>query len=235
MTVTSKDGPSPIEDYALIGDCRSAALVGRNGSIDWLCWPHFDSDACFAALLGSPDNGRWLIAPTAGEDAKVTRSYRGDTLILETVFETDEGVVALVDFMPVDPERFAIVRRVEGRRGRMPLRMELMLRFEYGSVTPWVTRLEGEAGVQAVGGPNRVMLRTAVPLHGEAKSTSADFTLRAGARPPSSCCPGSARTSRPSPPSTPPTPWRGRRPSGRSGPDAAPMPEAGARPCCGRS
>ncbi len=179
MTVTSKDGPSPIEHYALIGDCRSAALVGRNGSIDWLCWPHFDSDACFAALLGSPDNGRWLIAPVA-EDAKVTRSYRGDSLILETVFETDEGVVALIDFMPVDPERFAIVRRVEGRRGRMPLCMELMLRFEYGSVTPWVTRLEGEAGVQAVGGPNRVMLRTAVPLHGEAKSTSADFTLRAG-------------------------------------------------------
>ena len=174
------DGLGAIEDYALIGDCRSAALVGRNGSIDWLCWPHFDSDACFAALLGSRDHGRWLITPADDDDVKVSRSYRDDTLILETVFETEQSAVVLVDFMPVDPERYAIVRRVEGRRGRMALRLEMLLRFEYGSVTPWVTRLEGEPGLQAVGGPNRVMLRSKVPLHGEGKSSVAEFTVEAG-------------------------------------------------------
>lgn len=169
-------GPLPIEDYALIGDCRSAALIGRNGSIDWLCWPYFDSDACFAALLGSPNHGRWLISPVAAE-VDVSRSYRGDTMILETVFETTEGSVAIVDFMPIGLDTCSIVRRVEGRRGRVAMNMELTLRFEYGSVTPWVTRLQGEAGIEAIGGPNRVVLRSGVPVRGEDQATVARFTV----------------------------------------------------------
>ncbi len=173
------DGPLPIEDYALIGDCKTAVLVGRNGSIDWLCWPYFDSDACFAALLGSPDNGRWLLTP-ADTTACVTRRYRDDTMILETLFETDEGSVALIDFMPFKAETFAIVRRVEGRRGQMPMRMHMMLRFEYGLTTPWVTRLEDDGGIEAVAGPNRVLLRTGIALRGEDGATVADFTIGEG-------------------------------------------------------
>lgn len=169
-------GPLPIEDYALIGDCRSAALIGRNGSIDWLCWPYFDSDACFAALLGSPNHGRWLISPVAAE-VDVSRSYRSDTMILETVFETTEGSVAIVDFMPIGLDTCSIVRRVEGRRGRVAMNMELTLRFEYGSVTPWVTQLQSEAGIEAIGGPNRVVLRSGVPVRGEDQATVARFTV----------------------------------------------------------
>ena len=137
--------PLLIEDYALIGDCQTAAPVGRNGSIDWLCWPYFDSDACFAALLGSPENGRWLVAP-ASEVTRVTHSYRDNTMILETLFETEHGSVAALDFMPSDADTFAVVHRVEGRSGRLPMRMHLTLRFEYGSVTPWVTRQENGGG-----------------------------------------------------------------------------------------
>ena len=118
-----------IEDYALIGDCQTAALVGRNGSIDWLCWPRFDSPACFAALLGGPENGHWSIAPASRSPA-VRRSYRGDTLILETEFETDEGAATLIDFMPVRNGRSSLVRIVAGRRGRMTMEMKLVLRFE---------------------------------------------------------------------------------------------------------
>src|SRR5262249_34151859 len=134
---------TPIEDYALIGDCRSAALVARNGSIDWLCWPRFDSEACFAALLGSRDHGRWLVAPR--DKARITRQYRPNTLILETCFETADGAAVLVDFMPFHGERSEIVRLVHGTRGRVRMHTELILRFGYGAVVPWVTRLESGA------------------------------------------------------------------------------------------
>lgn len=173
--------PLPIEDYALIGDCRTAALVGRNGSIDWLCWPHFDSDACFAALLGDGINGRWGLAP-ANLSARSTRSYRGDTLILETVFETEDGAAAIVDYMPVEQGRHAIVRRVEGRRGRVPFELLLKLKFEYGSVRPWVYPLDEGPGLQAVAGQNRVVLRgpEGVRLEHEAGVVRAAFTVEAG-------------------------------------------------------
>src|SRR5882672_9531850 len=126
-----------IEDYALIGDCKTAALVGRDGSIDWLCWPRFDSAACFAALLGAPENGRWRIAPQ-GEILSAKRKYRDRTLILETEFETAEGAVSLVDFMPVRDGYCNLVRLVRGVRGSVPMQMQLVLRFDYGASVPWV-------------------------------------------------------------------------------------------------
>src|SRR5438067_857551 len=132
-----------IADYALIGDCHSAALVGRDGSIDWLCWPSFDSGACFAALVGTKENGRFLIAPKAAKTA-VRRKYRGDTLVLETEFETDEGTVAIIDCMPPRTEAPDLVRVVEGRRGRVTLQLELIIRFDYGSIVPWVRNIGGE-------------------------------------------------------------------------------------------
>src|SRR6516162_10101063 len=128
-----------IEDYALIGDCHTAALVGRNGSIDWLCLPRFDSGACFASLLGNPEHGRWLISP-AGEVRAVRRSYRDDTLVLETEFETADGIVALIDFMPARERDPNVVRIVEGRRGSVRMQLELVIRFDYGSIVPWVRR-----------------------------------------------------------------------------------------------
>src|SRR6185369_5335786 len=131
--------PSPIEDYALIGDCETAALVARDGSIDWLCWPRFDSDACFAALLGDPGHGRWRIAPT-DPDARVTRRYLPDTLILETTFETSTGVVRLVDFMPPRGQASDVVRLAMCKSGHVDMCMELVLRFGYGVTVPWVTR-----------------------------------------------------------------------------------------------
>ena len=175
----------PIEDYALIGDCRSAALVSRAGSIDWLCWPRFDSGACFAALLGRPEHGHWRIAPTGGQ-AKSTRRYRPGTLILETVFETADGSVALIDFMamrgdaPADPP--SIVRIVEGRSGAVAMHMDMALRFDYGMAVPWVTRLADGSGVQAVAGPDMAVLRTPVAFRGQALTTVADFTVAAGER-----------------------------------------------------
>jgi GH15 family glucan-1,4-alpha-glucosidase len=168
-----------IEDYALIGNCRSAALVSRFGSIDWLCWPRFDSPACFAALLGAPDNGRWRITPTAA-DPRITRRYRHDTMILETEFTTATGRVALIDFMPVQDQ--AVVRIVEGRDGQVPLHMDLTLRFEYGSAIPWVTRLHHGHGVRAIAGPDQVVLHSDVPLHGRKLTTVAEFTVAAGQR-----------------------------------------------------
>jgi GH15 family glucan-1,4-alpha-glucosidase len=128
-----------IEDYALIGDCETAALVSRGGSIDWLCFPRFDSHACFAALLGTPDHGRWLLAPAAPV-ISARRWYRGDTAILETEFTTADGVVSLIDFMPVRSGLPDLVRLVVGRRGRVAMRMDLAVRFDYGSVVPWVAR-----------------------------------------------------------------------------------------------
>ena len=130
-----------IEDFALIGDCETAALMGRDGSIDWLCWPRFDSDACFAAILGTPEHGRWQIAPEHC-GGPVTRRYRGDTLILETRFETPDGVVTLIDLMPPRGRYSDIVRIVRGESGAVRLRMELALRFGYGRTIPWVTRLQ---------------------------------------------------------------------------------------------
>src|SRR5690349_10999388 len=130
-----------IEDYALIGDCESAALVSRDGSIDWLCWPRFDSGACFAALLGKPEHGRWQIAPLDG-NARASRQYRGDTMILETEFETADGRVRVTDFMPVIGGHSDVVRVVEGLRGRVAMKTEIILRFHYGAIVPWVSRLD---------------------------------------------------------------------------------------------
>src|ERR1700704_2930956 len=144
--------PSRIEDYALIGDCEAAGLVARDGSIDWLCWPRFDSDACFAGLLGTREPGRWLIAPQDGE-ARITRRYLPNTLILETRFECREGVVTLVDFMPMAGTRSNLVRWVIGERGRVDVRMELILRFGYGAVVPWMEKLADET-LRAVAGPD---------------------------------------------------------------------------------
>ena len=150
-----------IEDYALIGDCESAALVGRDGSIDWLCWPRFDSDACFAALLGTPEHGRFRIAPH--EDAqRVTRRYRKDTLILETRFETESGIVTLIDFMPIRGKNPDCVRIVIGEKGRVPMEAELVLRFGYGAIVPWVRKL-GDGTLRAIAGPDMAVLRT--PVH----------------------------------------------------------------------
>jgi GH15 family glucan-1,4-alpha-glucosidase len=168
-----------IEDYALIGDCHSAALVGRDGSIDWLCWPRFDSAACFAALLGTAENGRWLIAPSS-RVLSSRRAYRPDTLVLETEFETEEGKVCVIDFMPIRSEQCDLVRLVVGRRGSVPMTMELVLRFDYGSTVPWVTRLHEVPGIRAIAGPELVALRTLVPVRGEGMKTVARFTVGEG-------------------------------------------------------
>ena len=176
--------PLPIEDYGLIGDCTSCALVGRNGSIDWLCWPRFDSPACLAALLGDAGNGRWLIAPNDAAAAS-TRSYHDGGLVLETVFRTAQGSVALIDFMPINNAAPSIVRIVEGRGGKVDMQSELLLRFDYGNSVPWVTRLpedEPEGGVVAVAGPYLVCLRTSVPLKGERMATVGSFTVSEGER-----------------------------------------------------
>lgn len=175
-----------IEDYALIGDLQTAALVGRNGSIDWLCVPRFDSAACFAALLGDGDNGRWRIAPD-GMDSDVLatrRAYQDHTLILETIFETPDGSVAIIDFMPPREDGVShIVRIVEGREGRVAMKGTLSLRFNYGSTTPWVRRIADEDnGVQAIAGPDRVTLRAAVDLKGEDLQTVSRFDVAAGER-----------------------------------------------------
>src|SRR5579872_2618557 len=161
-----------IEDYALIGDCETAALVGRDGSIDWLCLPRFDSGACFAALLGKPDNGRWLLAP-ASEVRNVRRHYRDGTFVLETTFETATGVVTLIDCMAVRTEAPVVVRCVRGDHGQVPMRMELIIRFDYGWVVPWVRRVK--EGLKAIAGPDTLLLRTDVETRGEDKTTVAEF------------------------------------------------------------
>jgi GH15 family glucan-1,4-alpha-glucosidase len=168
-----------IEDYALIGDCETGALVDRNGSIDWLCWPDFSSDACFAALLGNEENGYWRVTPANGK-WKTTRRYRPHTLILETTFEHADGSFRLIDFMPVRQRNSHIVRIVEGIRGKVSLSMEMALRFDYGRTVPWVTHIKD--GVRAIAGPNLAVLRASVPMHGENLKTVADFTVRRGDR-----------------------------------------------------
>jgi GH15 family glucan-1,4-alpha-glucosidase len=173
------DGPLPIEDYALIGDCRTAALVGRNGSIDWLCWPRFDSGACFAALLGTSEHGRWQICP-ADPSPRITRSYRDSTMVLETIFETKDGCVALIDFMPVGQGSSSVIRVVQGRSGQVAMKSETKLRFDYGRSVPWVTKLDDNCGIDAVAGPNRVALRTSIELRGEDFATKAEFSVATG-------------------------------------------------------
>ncbi|MES2293389.1 MAG: glycoside hydrolase family 15 protein [Pseudomonadota bacterium] len=179
-----------IEDYALIGDCHTAALVGRNGSIDWLCMPRFDSAACFAALLGEPKHGRWLIAPNRKikpyknrATPHVTRRYRGDSLILETEFRTSTGTVKVIDFMPARGPDRSIVRIVEGVSGHVAMETELVIRFDYGVTIPWVNRIDSKT-ITAIAGPNLLCVRTPVELRGENMHSAARFTVKKGERVP---------------------------------------------------
>ncbi|MGE5163287.1 MAG: glycoside hydrolase family 15 protein [Sphingobacteriales bacterium] len=167
---------SRIEDYAMIGDLRTAALIGRDGSVDWLCWPRFDSDACFAALLGKPEHGRWQIVPKS-DTALVKRRYRPNTLILETRFETNDGDATLIDFMP--PHSSQLVRIVKGEKGKVTFCNELILRFSYGAIVPWVTRID-DVTIRGIAGPDMVVLRSPVRLRGENFKTVGEFTVAAG-------------------------------------------------------
>jgi carbohydrate kinase (thermoresistant glucokinase family) len=178
-TSIRSDLPLAIEDYALIGDCTTAALVGRNGSIDWLCWPRFDSNALFAALLGTSEHGRWRIFP-AGETRRVGRAYRDGTMILETVFDTAEGRVVLIDFMPIGSAGSSVIRVVKGIRGKVAMQLHLALRFDYGATVPWVTQLDGGSGLSAIAGPNQVVLRSPVRLQGRNFATVAEFVVAEG-------------------------------------------------------
>ena len=167
-----------IEDYAMIGDCETAALVGRDGSIDWLCWPRFDSAACFAALLGTSDNGRWLLAPTS-QPLEVTRRYRPGTLILETEFRTETGTAVVIDFMPPADGLADLVRIVCGLSGQVTFQTELVVRFDYGSTVPWVTRIE-DGTIEAIAGPEQIVLRTSAEVYGEDLKTVGEFVVDAG-------------------------------------------------------
>jgi GH15 family glucan-1,4-alpha-glucosidase len=167
-----------IEDYGLIGDCQTAALVSKDGSIDWLCWPRFDSGACFAALLGDTSNGRWRIAPAVGE-VRITRRYRPNTLILETSFVTVDGEVMLVDFLALRARDPHLVRLVVGKRGTVSMSTELIIRFDYGSSVPWVRKTD-EGDTLAISGPDMLVLRTPVELRGERLTTVGQFTVSAG-------------------------------------------------------
>ena len=169
---------SRIEDYAMIGDLGSAALVSRDGSIDWLCWPRFDSDACFAALLGTPEHGRWRIAPK-NSATRVTRRYRPNTLILETRFETDEGVATLIDFMPPRRQHAHLIRIVKGERGKVAFRSELILRFANGAIVPWVTRVD-DTTIRGIAGPDMAVLRSLTRMRGENFKTVGHFTVARG-------------------------------------------------------
>jgi GH15 family glucan-1,4-alpha-glucosidase len=168
--------PHAIEDYAMVGNCETAALVARDGSIDWMCLPRFDSNACFAALLGTPDNGRWLIGPTA--HARSKREYRPDTLILETEFVTDKGTALLIDFMPLNTSKPKLIRIVQGVSGRVHMRMDLVIRFDYGRTVPWVMRRND--ALVAIAGPHLLALRTPVRLEGKGLRTVAEFTISKG-------------------------------------------------------
>ncbi len=167
-----------IEDYAIIGDCETAALVGRDLSIDWLCWPRFDSSACFANLLGTKDNGRWLIEPV-DPGAKITRNYRGHSLILETTIKTADGVAVVIDFMPTRMRGSHLIRLVRGVSGSVKFRTELIIRFDYGSVVPWVRRCE-DGSLQAVAGPDRLVLRAPIRLRPKDRTHVGEFTVTAG-------------------------------------------------------
>jgi GH15 family glucan-1,4-alpha-glucosidase len=167
-----------IEDYALIGDCKTAALVGRNGSIDWLCWPRFDSPACFAALLGTPDHGRWLIAPK-DQSSRITRRYRPGTLVLETEFRTEAGSAVLIDFMRMENGAADLVRIVRGQSGRVAFHTKFVVRFNYGSAIPWVSGIDSDT-TDAIAGPERVLLRTPIKLRHEDQKSVGEFTVESG-------------------------------------------------------
>jgi Domain of unknown function (DUF5911) len=169
---------SSIEDYGLIGDCETAALVSKDGSTDWLCWPRFDSGACFAALLGDANNGRWRIAP-ADSDVRITRRYRPNTLILETSFVTVDGEVMLIDFLPLRARAANLVRLVVGKRGTVRMSTELIIRFDYGASIPWVRRTHN-GDLLAISGPDMLVLRTPVELRGERLTTVGEFAVSAG-------------------------------------------------------
>ncbi len=172
--------PKEIGDYAIIGDCETAALVGREGSIDWLCWPRFDSEACFAALVGDDHNGRWRIGPRG--ETKLTRRYRRDSLILETRFETAEHAATLIDFMPFrQDDQSSIVRIVVGERGKLHMRMDLNLRFDYGRLIPWVSRSAPDT-MQFVCGPHAATLRSGVEMGCAHDGCHADFDVASGER-----------------------------------------------------
>ncbi|WP_336488367.1 glycoside hydrolase family 15 protein [Methylobacterium nigriterrae] len=166
-----------IEDYALVGDCRTAALISRDGSVDWLCWPRFDASACFAALLGTPEHGFWRLAPAA-KHVETSRRYRDDTLILETRHATREGEVLVTDYMPIC-DGSHLIRLVEGVHGRVAMRMDLAIRFDYGSAVPWVSRSEW-GNLRAISGPQKVLLRTQAHVWGSDQTTVSEFTVRAG-------------------------------------------------------
>ena len=209
--------PPPIEDYALLGDSRAGALVSRDGSIDWLCQPRFDSAASFAALVGNAENGRWRIAPS-GHVRRTRRRYRGETLVLETDFDTAEGSIRLVDFMPPGGKATHVVRLVEGVRGRVRVHMDLRPRFDHGRIRPRLRRIDG-ADV-AIAGPDSVWLRTPVETRADDAAVRADSSSRPASSSPSSS-PGIPRTS--------PHPLRsircGRSPTrSRSGPSRVPPP-----------
>lgn len=171
---------SRIEDYAMLGNCRTAALVSREGSIDWLCFPRFDSPACFAALLGTPENGRWSLRPV-GPIRSIKRAYLEGTLILETVFETDTGVAKLIDFMPISSAHSSVARMVVGLEGRVDFHMELIIRFGYGRIVPWLEH-HGQDCYTAVAGPDMLVLRTNTPLMSHDQHSHSDFTVFAGQR-----------------------------------------------------
>ncbi len=168
-----------IEDYAFVGDTQTGALISRDGCVDWLCFPRFDSGACFAALLGTGDNGHWKLSPNE-EVRNTRRRYRGDTLILETEMETASGMVRLIDFMPPRGTNPDIVRIVEGVRGSVSMRMQLIIRFDYGQIVPWVRKRDG--GLEAIAGPDALILRTPVKTRGVDLTTVAEFTVREGER-----------------------------------------------------
>jgi GH15 family glucan-1,4-alpha-glucosidase len=170
---------SRIEDYALIGDLHTAALVGRDGSVDWLCVPRFESPACFAALLGTSEHGFWKIAPQCAV-RRISRRYRGPTLVLETEIDTGRGTVGLIDFMPERSDTPQLVRIVEGRSGTVPIHFDLAIRFDYGSIVPWVRQTR--TGIRATAGPDTLFMRSDAPLRRENLRTVTDFTVQAGER-----------------------------------------------------
>src|SRR6195952_3012865 len=170
--------PSPIEDYALIGNQETVALVARDGSIDWMGMPRFDSPACFSALLGAPEHGRWLIGPCA-EDARVTRAYRDGSTVLETRFETPDGAVGVIDFMARREGVSDLLRIVRGKRGRVAMRTELIVRFDYGAVVPWVSR-QDDGRLHFTAGPDRLTLATPVGLRRADMRTVGEFAVAAG-------------------------------------------------------
>src|SRR5437899_1412431 len=172
-----------IEDYAFLSDTQTGALVSRDGCVDWLCFPRFDSGACFASLLGDKENGHWRFFPS--EKVKATRrQYRGDTLVLETEIQTNGGAIRLIDFMPPRGENPDIIRIIEGVRGQVRMQMELIVRFDYGHIVPWVRRRKRFDGLEAVAGPDAVILRTPIETCGKDLTTVAEFSVAKGDRVP---------------------------------------------------